>query len=395
MCISWEVGSTMKLNQSEKQTFIKKFSAFGAGILLVVWVILSYLVSPSPKSLTGEPPYLNIYNWYGVIPEFILRQFESETGIHIQYDLYDNNEILEAKLLAGRSGYDIVFPSASPYMERQIRAGVFQRLDKSNLDNLRHLDPGFLDRMQAVDPGLNYSIPFFWGTFGFAYVEEMILDRMPDAPVQSYRMLFDPHVVSQFKSCGVALLDEAVDVYPAIMSFLGYDPQSSDLNVLKAAQQQLLKARPFISRFLGQRFANELVSGEVCLTQAWSGDIQLAQQQAREANRKTTIRYVIPDEGGTLWIDGICIPKDAPHPQNAYVFINFLMRPEISAAITNSTLCPTTNKGARPLLNKEIRNNETLYPSPEVLKRLKLDKIQNPGYEEIRTRYWFLAKQGA
>eukprot|EP01099_Mayorella_cantabrigiensis_P004561 TRINITY_DN3433_c0_g1_i1.p1 TRINITY_DN3433_c0_g1~~TRINITY_DN3433_c0_g1_i1.p1 ORF type:complete len:373 (+),score=22.13 TRINITY_DN3433_c0_g1_i1:21-1139(+) len=371
MCISWEVGSAMKLSQSEKETVIKKFSVFGAGILLVGWMILSYLVPPNSKSLTGKPPYLNVYNWYGVIPEFILRQFEAETGIHIQYDLYDNNEILEAKLLAGRSGYDIVFPSASPYLERQIRAGVFQRLDKSHLDNLRHLDPAFLDRMQAVDPGLNYSIPFFWGTFGFAYVEEMILARMPDAPVQSYRMLFDPNVVSQFKSCGVALLDEAVDVYPAIMSFLGYDPQSSDLNVLKAAQQQLLKARPFISRFLGQRFANELVSGEVCLTQAWSGDIQLAQQQAREAKRKTTIRYVIPDDGGTLWIDGICIPKDAPHPQNAYLFINFLMRPEISAAITNSTLCPTTNKGARPLLNKEIRNNETLYPSPESIEKVK------------------------
>jgi putrescine transport system substrate-binding protein len=330
-----------------------------------------------------------------MITETILRQFETDTGIRIRYDLYDNNEILEAKLLAGKSGYDIVFPSACPYIERQIRAGVYQKLDKSKLVNFHHLDPEFSDRMQIIDPGLVYSIPFFWGTFGFAYVEEVILARMPNAPLTSYRMLFDPEVVSKFKSCGVTLLDEAVDVYPAIMAYLGLDPQSSDINDLKAAQEQLLKARPHISRFLGQRFASELVSGEVCLTQAWSGDVQAAAEQAKESKRKTTIRYVIPEEGGTLWIDAICIPKDAPHPENAYLFINFLMRPEISAAITNAMLFPIANKDALRLIKKEIRNNRTLYPEPSVFKRLKLDKIQNPRYEEIRTRYWFIAKQGA
>jgi len=364
------------------------------GVLLAVWGTFSYITSSTPKSLTGEPPYLNVYNWYGMIPEPVLRQFEAETGIRVRYDLYDSNEILEAKLLAGRSGYDIVFPSASPYIERQIRAGVFQKLDKSRLENLRYLDLEFVEHMQVVDPGLNYSIPFFWGTFGFAYVEEAILARMPDAPVHSYRMLFDPGVVSKFKTCGVTLLDEAIDVYPAMMSFLGIDPQSPDLGNLETAQKQLLKARPFIARFLGQRFANELVSGEVCLAQAWSGDVQIAQEQAREAKRKTTIRYVVPEEGGTLWIDAICIPKDAPHPQNAYVFINFLMRPEISAAITNAIICPIANTGANLLVKEEIRKDETLYPRPEVFKRLKLDRIQNSRYEEMRTRYWFLAKQG-
>jgi putrescine transport system substrate-binding protein len=330
-----------------------------------------------------------------MIPEAILKQFEAETGIHIRYDLYDNNEILEAKLLAGRSGYDIVFPSASPYIEREIRAGAFQKLDKSKLTNLKHIDPQFVERMQPVDSGLNYSVPYFWGTFGFAYIEEVILARMPDAPVTSYQMLFDPDVVSKFKSCGVSLLDEAIDVYPKVMAYLGLDPQSSDLNDLKLAQQQLLKVRPTISRFLGQRFASELVSGEICLCQAWSSDVQQAQEQAKESKRKTTIRYVVPKEGGTLWIDAICIPIDAPHPQNAHMFINFLMRPDISAAITNALCFPTTNKSAKSLIDKEIINDETLYPPQEVFERLKLDKIQNSGYEEIRTRYWFLAKQGA
>jgi putrescine transport system substrate-binding protein len=384
----------MKLNWSEKQTFLKKSSALIIIIFLLVWGTLSYIGSPVPQSLTGEPPYLNVYNWYGMIPDSVLRQFEAETGIHVRYDLYDGNEILEAKLLAGKSGYDIVFPSASPYLERQIRAGVFQKLDKSRLENLQHLDSEFIERMQIVDPGLNYSIPFFWGTIGFAYVEETILARMPDAPVHSYRMLFDPIIVSKFRSCGVTLLDEAVDVYPAILSFLDRDPQSSDLNDLKMAQQHLLKIRPFISRFLGQRFANELVSGEVCVAQAWSGDVQIAQEQAREAKRKTTIRYVIPEEGGTLWVDAMCIPKDAPHPGNAHAFADFLMRPEISAAITNSTQFPIANRGAQPFIKEEIRNNETLYPRRDVLGKLKLDKIQNRRYEETRTRYWFLAKQG-
>jgi putrescine transport system substrate-binding protein len=380
---------------TDKQTFIKTISTVALGILLLVWGISSFISSTKPHSLTGEEPYLNVYNWYGMIPESLLHQFEEETGIHVRYDLYDNNEILEAKLLAGRSGYDIVFPSASPYIEREIRAGAFQKLDKSKLTNLHHLDPEFEERMQLVDPGLNYCIPFYWGTFGFAYVEEIVLARMPDAPVNSYRMLFDPDVVSKFQSCGVTLLDEAVDVYPALMTYLGLDPQSTNLDDLKTAQQHLLKIRPSISRFLGQRFASELVSGEVCLTQAWSGDVQVAQQQAKEAKRKTTIRYVVPEEGGTLWIDAICMPKDAPHPNNAYVFINFLMRPDISAHITNTLLFPTTNKTAKSLIREEIRNDETLYPRPEVFKRLKLDKIQNSGYEEIRTRYWFLAKQGA
>jgi len=164
---------------------------------------------------------------------------------------------------------------------------------------------------------------------------------------------------------------------------------------LQAAQQQLLKIRPYVSRFLGQRFASELVSGEVCLTQAWSGDVQVAQQQAKVSKRKATIRYVVPEEGGTIWIDAICIPKDAPHPQNAHVFINYLLRPDICAEITNTLLFPTTNKGAKSLIKEEIRNNETLYPRPEVFKRLKLDKIQNSRYVEIRTRNWFLAKQGS
>jgi putrescine transport system substrate-binding protein len=379
----------------KKNMIIKQLIGLGIVIFIICWGLSSYIYAPIPNPNTGEPPYLNVYNWYGMIPKAIIKQFERETGIHVQYDLYDNNEVLEAKLLAGSSGYDIIFPSASPYIEREIRAGALQKLDKSKLSNLQHIDPRFIEHIRTVDPNLNFCVPFYWGTIGFAYVQETILARMPDAPVDSYRMLFDPEVIAHFEPCGVSLLDEAVDVYPALLAYLGFDPQSSDLNDLKLAQEQLLKIRPFISRFLGQRFATEMVSGEVCLCQAWSTDVKLAQKQAMESKQKTTIRYVIPKEGGILWIDAMCIPKDAPHPQNAHMFINFLLRPDISAAITNTVLYPTTNKSAKPLIKKEILDDKTLYPSEESFARLKLDKIQNSGYEEIRTRYWFLGKQGA
>ena len=358
------------------------------------WALALTALPKSPPD-AKEPPYLHVYNWYGLIPATVLRQFEEETGISLKYDLYDNNEILEAKLLAGKSGYDLVIPSASPYIERLIRAGVFQKLDKSQLTNLHHMDPEIARQLESVDPGLNYTIPFYWGTIGFAYVEEMIISRMPDAPVTSYRMLFDPDVVSRIKSCGVTLLEEPVDVYPAVLAYLGKDSQSSDIHDLQAAQQQLLKSRKSVSRFSGQRFVSEMLSGETCLAQAWSGDAQMAAQQAKDTKQNTTIRYVIPQEGGILWIDAICIPRDAPHPKNVYKFINFLMRPEISAAIANYTMHPIANKSAKPLMDADIRDNEIMYPSPDVMKRLKLDKVQDSAYEEMRTRYWLLVRQGA
>jgi putrescine transport system substrate-binding protein len=374
---------------------IKRLISFAIGVVSIVVGII-VLVVPPPQRLgaTGEEAFLNVYNWYSFIPASVLRQFEAETGIRVRYDFYDTNEMLEAKLLAGKSGYDVVFPSASPYVSRQIQIGAFQKLDKSLLPNLVHVDPKIQRHMRQVDPGGAYSIPYLWGTFGFAYVEEKILALMPDAPVDSYRMLFDPQVVSKFKSCHVTLLEEAIDVYPAVMAFLGVDPQSTDLEALKKTQKRLLQIRPFISRFSSQRFASELVSGETCLAQAWSGDAHLAAQAAKETGRKITIRYVVPKEGGTLWIDAMCIPKDAPHPKNAHMFVNFLLRPEISAAISNEMLLSIANKDARGLLSEDVRKDETIYPPEEVFDRLHLDTIQNAKYDQMRTRYWAIVRSG-
>ena len=332
--------------------------------------------------------YLNVYNWYGMIPKDILEEFEAETGISIRYDLYDNNEILEAKLFAGNSGYDVIFPSASPYAVRQIQAGVYEKIDKSKIPNLTHVDPDIYEQMRLADSNLDYTIPYYWGTFGFAYVEEEILKRMPDAPTQSYRMLFDPSVVSNFKGCGVTLLDESVDVYPPVLSYLGKDPQSDSVDDLTEAQQHLLKIRPYVKRFSSSRFVNELVGGESCLAQAWSGEAQLAQDRADEVGKNIRIRYVVPQEGGTMWIDCVAIPKGAPNLENAHKFIDFLLRPKISARIANAIKLAIANKDALPYIDSKIKHDPTIYPSKEVMAKLKLDKPQNATYERYRTRLW-------
>ena len=332
--------------------------------------------------------YLNVYNWYGVIPKDILEEFEAETGISIRYDLYDNNEILEAKLFAGNSGYDVIFPSASPYAVRQIQAGVYEKIDKSKIPNLTHVDPDIYEQMRLADSNLDYTIPYYWGTFGFAYVEEEILKRMPDAPTQSYRMLFDPSVVSNFKGCGVTLLDESVDVYPPVLSYLGKDPQSDSVDDLTEAQQHLLKIRPYVKRFSSSRFVNELVGGESCLAQAWSGEAQLAQDRADEVGKNIRIRYVVPQEGGTMWIDCVAIPKGAPNLENAHKFIDFLLRPKISARIANAIKLAIANKDALPYIDSKIKHDPTIYPSKEGMAKLKLDKPQNATYERYRTRLW-------
>ncbi len=357
-----------------------------AGIAVILGLAAATYFRPVP--LSTEDQYLNVYNWYGMIPKGVIDEFEAETGISVRYDLYDNNEILEAKLFSGNSGYDVIFPSASPYAVRQIEADVYQKIDKTLIPNLKNVDPAIYEQMRLADPQLEYTVPFYWGTFGFAYVEEEITKRLPQAPVNSYKMLFDPEVVAKFADCGVTLLDEPVDVYPAVLTYLGKDPRSDSLEDLEAAQQGLTRIRSSVKRFSSSRFVNELVGGESCLAQAWSGEAQLAQARADEAGKKIHIRYVVPDEGGTLWIDTMAIPQGAPHPKNAHKFIDFLLRPQISARISNATKLAVANKAASPYIEDKIKSDATIYPKPETMAKLKLDRPQSITYERCRTRLW-------
>lgn len=358
--------------------------------LLNGWAPLGFLHNKIDK----DQPYVNVYNWYAMIPADVISDFQSEFGITVRYDLYDSNEILEAKLLAGHSGYDVVFPSASPYVDRHIKSGVYYALEKEKIPNIIHVDPLILEKMTVVDPTYAYSIPYYWGTFGVAYVEEIVQKRLPDMTIDSYSILFDPKIIALLEKYGVSLLEESVDVYPAVLAYLNKDVHSSDFSDLQTAQRVLQSIRPYVKRFSSSRFMYELAGGETCLAQAWSGEAQLAQELADEAGKNITIRYVVPKEGGILWIDCVAIPKDAPHIKNAHTFINFLLRPDISARIANFTKLAVTNLAAKPLISEAITNNPTIYPEPSLLQRFKLDKPQSPAYEKLRTQFWTQIRLG-
>jgi len=352
------------------------------------FVITLYLIFSKQK--THEDAVVNIYDWYGMIPADVLQEFEKETGIHIRYDVYDNNEVLEAKLLASNSGYDVVFPSATPYVSRQIKVGIYQPLNKALLPELKGLNKFITAHMNTIDPGMVYAIPYYWGTLGIAFDKDKVKALLPDVDPESYEILFNSKNVEKLKSCGVSLLEEAIDVMPLVLAYLGRPANSETADDLKLTSEHLHNLRPSIKRFTSARFMNDLVLGDVCVAQAWSGEAQQAAEEAKELGRN--IVYVIPKEGTTLWIDCMAIPVGSPHPINAHRFINFLLRPDISAKIINKTKLPTVIDKALPMVNADIRNNKEIYPKPEVMKKMYLNAPQTSDesleFDRKRTKAW-------
>ena len=342
------------------------------------------------KHKTQEDAIVNVYDWYGMIPAEILHEFEKETGIRVRYDVYDNNEVLEAKLLASNSGYDVVFPTASPYVSRQIKVGIYQPLNKELLSNFKGLNKTITTHMNTVDPGMRYAIPYYWGTLGIAFDKDKVKDRLPNVDLESYETLLNPENLKKLKSCGVSFLEEAIDVMPLVLAYLGRPSNSETRDDLKLTSDHLLKLRPSIRRFTSSRFMNDLVLGDVCIAQSWSGDAHQAEHDAKELGRN--IVYVVPKEGTTMWIDCMAIPVGSPHPINAHKFINFLLRPEICARITNKTKLPTVIDAALPLIDKDIQANKAIYPKPDVMKKLRLDAPQTSDaslkFDRERTKAW-------
>lgn len=345
--------------------------------LLVVGLIIFFSRGESEK-------VVNVYCWYQVIPPSVLEDFKKETGIRVRLDFFDNNEVVETKLLAGNSGYDVVLPTIVPYIAREMKAGALQKLDKSKIPNISEVQPFLKEQAQRFDPNLDYGIPYIWGTFGFAYNVEMIKKRLPNAPTDSYAMLFDPEIVSHFKDCGVTLLEEAVDIYPQVLNFMGRDSRSAELQDLYDAHETLFRIRPIIRRFSSSRAMTELVGGETCLAQTWSGDTQVAIREAKALGRE--IRYVVPKEGSALWIDELVIPKNAPNVEHAHMFINYLLKPEIAAKISEYCLLTTSVKGSKKFLSKEFLAESGFSLSADLLKKLNLDKEQELSYERERNR---------
>ena len=331
---------------------------------------------------------LNVYNWNDYIAPETIRLFEAETGIRVRYDVYDSNEALEAKLRAGRSGYDLVVPTASPFLAQQIPARLYQRLDRAQLPNHARLDPALMERMTAYDPGNQYAIPWMWGTTGIGYNPSRVLRIMPDAPVYSLRILFDPAIVARFKGCGVVVLDSATDLIPAALAYLGRDPDSKSTEDLNRAVAALERIRPFVRRWHSSEYINDLANGDACLAFGYSGDIKQAAKRAAEAKRGVSIEYTIPAEGALVWVDTWAIPADARNVAAAHRFLDFVMRPEIAALNSNFIGYANAIPASLARVDPAIRDDPTIHPPPEIAKRLYTISPADRAYERLRTRAW-------
>ncbi len=347
----------------------------------------------SGASLAEEEKILNVYNWSDYIAEDTLEKFTAETGIKVTYDVFDDNGVLEAKLLSGKTGYDIVVPS-SAFLARQIKAGVFQPLDRSKIPNYENLDASLMKKLENADPGNQYSIPYLWGTTGLGINVNAVKKALgDDAPLDSWDLLFDPKYVSKLKSCGVTMLDAPDEVIPATLNYLGEDPNSLDVSLMQGkVQDKLLEIRPFIRYFHSSQYINGLANGDICLALGWSGDVIQAAERAAEAENGVEVVYVIPKEGAGMWFDMLAIPKDADHPENAHKFLNFLLRPEIMADITNYVWYPNAVPPSKEFIEGEILEDTTVYPSAKVEEKLYTFVVTPPKIDRAQTRIWTRVK---
>jgi putrescine transport system substrate-binding protein len=335
----------------------------------------------------AEEKVLNLSIWNDYLADDTIANFEKETGIKVSVTNYGSNEELEAKLAPGNSGYDVVVPSASFY-ERQIKSGYYQKLDKGQLPNLKNMDPDIEARLAMHDPNNDYAVLHMWGTTGIGYNVKKVAAAMKNAPVDSWKLVFDPNVIKNFKKCGVAVLDSATEMYSMTLSAIGKDPNSQKQEDLDAATKALMDIRPNIRYADTQRMIGDLANGEICLAVGYNGDILQARDRADENKTGQEIKYVIPKEGTIIWFDSYLIPKDAPHPKNAHLFINYMLRPEVIAAVTNTVNYPNGNKEATQLVNKEVLDDPSVYPPPEVKAKLVPDLADSEEGTRIMTRGW-------
>lgn len=341
----------------------------------------------------AEDKVLNVYNWSDYIEASVIEGFTKETGIKVQYDVFDSNEMLETKLLAGNTGYDIVVPSA-PFLYRQLKAGVHQKLDKSQLSNLVNVDPDIAKRLEAFDPGNEYSVNYMWGTSGVGYNVKKIAERMKDAPLNSFAMFYDPRVVSKFADCGVSILDAPSEVIGTVLIYLGKDANSEKPEDLAAAEAVLKSVRPYIKNFHSSAYIEQLANGEICLALGWSGDVLQAKSRAVDAKNGVEIDYRIPKEGAVMFFDQLAIPKDAKHPKNAHLFINYLLRPEIAAKNSSYISFANANKASTPLVDAAVTGNPNVYPPPELMTKLVPDMPESPEFSRLLNRSWTTVKTG-
>ncbi len=359
---------------------------------LSVW--LSLCLFGWTLRLAAEPAVVNVYNWSAYISPQTLTRFQQQTGIHVNYDVYDSNEVLEAKLLAGHSGYDVVFPTARPFAQRQVAGGLYRALDFTQLPQRKNLDPAILADLATIDPGNHHLIPYMWGTTGIAINVAKVRTALGMEPPASWALLFDPRYAGKLAACGIGLLDDQDEGLAAALFYLHRDPNSIQAEDLTAVRKLFAGIYRNIRYFNSTQYVDDLANGDLCVAQAYSGDAIQAQMRARQAGRGVEIRYLIPQEGAMRWIDTAAIPADAPHPQAALAFLDFLMRPAEVASLSNEIAYANANRAALPLLKPTIRDNPAIYPDAATLRRLATPAAFNPGQQRLRTQTWMRIKSG-
>src|SRR5271169_923744 len=336
---------------------------------------------------------LNLYIWSDYLAANTLSDFEKQTGIKVHVAYFDTNETLETKLLAGSSGFDIVVPTAS-YFERQIKAGAYLALDKSKLPNLKNMDPQLMARVTHNDPDNAHGVIYLWGTNGIGYNEKMVKALMPDAPLDSWSLVFDPAVAAKVAKCGISVLDSPAEMIRVVLSYLGKDPNSQSSDDLSAAEAVLAKIRPYIRNIHSSEYIEALANGDLCIAVAYNGDVMQARDRAREANKGIEIKYSVPKEGSILWFDMLAIPKDAPDPDSAYAFMNYMMTPEVIAEVSNFKRYANANAASQPLVLPAVKDDPGIYPTPEQRQKLAVQLSDSPEQTRAVTRVWQKFKTG-
>jgi putrescine transport system substrate-binding protein len=358
-------------------------------LLLLAFSLAAFAAAPARAE---EEKVLNVYNWSDYVAPDTLAEFTRRTGIKVNYDVYDSNDVLEAKLLVGKSGYDVVFPSSMPYLARQAKAGVYQKLDFTKLPHAKSLDSKVMTQLKTADPQNAYAVPYMMAGTGVGYIRSKIDPLLPNAPLGSLAMLFDPKVVGALKPCGVTLLDTPDEVFPAALSYIGHDPLSTSEADLKAAGEVIGKARPGYRYFHSSSYINDLANGAICVAQGYAGDLFQARKRAAEAKNGVEIGIFLPKEGAAFNIDVMAIPKDAPHPGNAHKFIDYILEPQVVAKITNAVGYANAVPASREFIDKDIESDPVVYPPADI--RLYSAPLVSAKYERERNRLWTRIKTG-
>ncbi|WP_309304276.1 polyamine ABC transporter substrate-binding protein [Pseudomonas sp. LS1212] len=338
-------------------------------------------------------PTVHIYNWSDYIGETTLADFQKATGTKPVYDVFDSNETLEGKLLAGHTGYDVVVPS-NHFLGKQIKAGAFQKLDKSQLPNWQNLDPALLKRLERNDPGNQYAVPYLWGSNGIGYNVEKVKAVLGTDKIDSWAMLFEPENIKKLSKCGVAFLDSGDEMLPAVLNYMGLDPNSTNEVDYKKAEAKLLAVRPYVTYFSSSKYITDLANGDICVAAGFSGDVFQARARAAEAGKGVTVAYVIPKEGGNLWFDTLAIPRDASNVKEAHAFINYLLQPEVIAKVSDYVGYANPNPKAGELMDQTVRTDKAVYPPQEVLDKLYVNSELPPKVQRLMTRSWTKVKSG-